>query len=130
MRTAIRRNSDACEYVKNRIPFKNKTRSLWGVVRDPNSGIYCGWMEYDLAKQLRDDIKSGDVTYVVFSYDTPIGWYHSGTHGKKWTIPDAKYSRTTSRHQASLRYWTNTPYVREVKVKRPKNIHEEQEALV
>lgn len=36
--------------------------------------------------------------YVVYSYQTPIAWYANGI----WTMPDVRYSVTTSRHQSSL----------------------------
>lgn len=38
--------------------------------------------------------------YVVYSYTTPIAWLNAdGT----WTVPDVKYSVTTSRHQSKIR---------------------------
>lgn len=40
-----------------------------------------------------------NATYVVYSYDTPIGWFLDD----EWVIPDVKYSVTTSRHQSALR---------------------------
>lgn len=39
-------------------------------------------------------------TYAVFSYATPIAWVTDGV----WTIPTARYSVTTSRHQSAARY--------------------------
>lgn len=39
-------------------------------------------------------------TYVVYSYRTPIAWY-SEKHG--WTVPEVKYSQTTTRHQSVVR---------------------------
>lgn len=39
-------------------------------------------------------------SYVVYSYETPIAW-RDGDGG--WTVPDVKYSRTTSRHQNTVR---------------------------
>jgi hypothetical protein len=39
-------------------------------------------------------------TYAVFSYGTPIAWW-STKHG--WTIPDARYSVTTTAHQGQVR---------------------------
>jgi hypothetical protein len=38
--------------------------------------------------------------YVVYSYWTPIAWFD----GETWTIPDVKYSPTTSRHQNIVRH--------------------------
>lgn len=37
--------------------------------------------------------------YAVHSYLTPIAWYAGG----EWTVPDVKYSRTTTRHQSVVR---------------------------
>lgn len=40
-----------------------------------------------------------DAVYAVWSYDTPIAWENpDGT----WTVPDVKYSVTTSRHQSKI----------------------------
>jgi hypothetical protein len=49
---------------------------------------------YTLA--LMNDIKASDC-YVVFSYQTPIGWVR--TDGGKWRIPPVTYSVSTARHQ-------------------------------
>lgn len=38
--------------------------------------------------------------YVVYSYATPIAWW---TDQAGWTIPEVKYSATTSRHQSIVR---------------------------
>lgn len=38
--------------------------------------------------------------YAVFSYGTPIAWSRHGV----WTVPDARYSVTTTRHQGTTRY--------------------------
>ena len=49
-------------------------------------------------------MRTGDalmvVDYVIYSYGTPIAYRYNG----KWTIPDAKYSVTTSKHQGVVRY--------------------------
>lgn len=37
--------------------------------------------------------------YAVYSYGTPIAWFAHGT----WTVPEVKYSVTTSRHQSAVR---------------------------
>lgn len=42
----------------------------------------------------------GDATYVVYSYDTPIAWW---SEANGWTVPDQRYSVTTSRHQTKVR---------------------------
>lgn len=42
----------------------------------------------------------GYISYIVYSYGTPIAW-HDMNQG--WVIPPVKYSRTTSRHQSTVR---------------------------
>lgn len=41
-----------------------------------------------------------EVTFTITSYATPIAWC-TDTHG--WTVPDVRYSATTSRHQHIVR---------------------------
>lgn len=50
--------------------------------------------------KLLADIARGEVTYVVFSYRTPIAWvYRNGAVN----LPEIKYSKTTSMHQNWVR---------------------------
>lgn len=46
--------------------------------------------------------ETGNKTYVVYSYDTPIAWCPAHKYGM-WTVPAARYSRTTTRHQNRVR---------------------------
>lgn len=54
----------------------------------------------ELPSEHYNTLRSVDPDYVIYSYSTPIAW-HSEEHG--WTIPDVKYSRTTTRHQSVVR---------------------------
>jgi hypothetical protein len=38
------------------------------------------------------------IDYVVYSYATPIAWHTPNG----WTVPDARYSITTTKHQGNL----------------------------
>ena len=58
--------------------------------------IGTGRMPDSEAAQLR----AARIDYVVYSYGTPIAYRANG----EWTIPDAKYSATTSKHQSTIRY--------------------------
>lgn len=81
---ALRRNED----------FQNSTGSLSGRSRREVSGygrLPASWRE-DL-----DRDKEG-VEYVVYSYSTPIAWRKRGV----WTVPDTRYSVTTSQHQGKI----------------------------
>lgn len=48
------------------------------------------------ADLFREHTTSGDVTYIVWSYSTPIAWEHAGI----WYRPAVTYSTTTSKHQS------------------------------
>jgi len=59
-----------------------------------------GYLPAEYRDELLTGWESGTVDYVVYSYGTPIAW-HSVNDG--WNIPPIKYSRTTSRHQSTVR---------------------------
>ena len=83
MRTA---NRDCGALVARREPFTGSN------LRGGPRGIFgsFGWMPHELREQFQEDRPD----YVVWSYATPIAW-----HGRRgWTVPDVRYSPTTSRH--------------------------------
>ncbi len=86
--------------IANRAPFKNG-RSFTG---EAGTTFNTGMMHSETRKPFLDDMSSADTNgadaYVVASYGTPIGWW---VEGLGWTIPDAKYSNTTTNHQHHLR---------------------------
>ena len=83
MRTA---NRDCGALVARREPFTGSN------LRGGPRGIFgsFGRMPHELREQFQEDRPD----YVVWSYATPIAW-----HGRRgWTVPDVRYSPTTSRH--------------------------------
>jgi hypothetical protein len=62
------------------------------------------WFGGRLTGDLRTRFYNDRPTYVVFSYQTPIAWW-SVEHG--WTVPDDRYSATTSRHQGFVQRAVN-----------------------
>ena len=56
-----------------------------------------GLMDGEVRDRWYADVASEQITYVVFSYATPIAWHRKDTG---WTVPSQKYSATTSRHQS------------------------------
>lgn len=77
-------------YLRAREAFKTH-----GAMRAEESApVYTG----HLPAEYSDSARSAD--YVVYSYDTPIAWH---VPGEGWTIPDHKYSVTTSAHQGKVR---------------------------
>jgi hypothetical protein len=88
------------------------TRSSWQEFRDaliapPSPFSTSGSLEgrytqgQETAGQLPEEYQGsfGDADYAVFSYDTPIAWRIDG----QWYMPDYRYSRTTTRHQSTIR---------------------------
>lgn len=60
---------------------------------------WTGYLANGLARILNDRAESGDVTRVIYSYNTPIAWLD----GTVWVIPFARYSITTRvKHQTHL----------------------------
>lgn len=61
--------------------------------------VSTGYLANGLARILKDRVESGDVTRVIYSYNTPIAWLD----GTVWVIPFARYSITTStKHQTRM----------------------------
>jgi hypothetical protein len=78
--------------LRNREEFKT-SGALWGGPAERDYPLFgeLPYQYHDSAKQAR---------YYVYSYRTPIAWENpDGT----WTVPDVKYSVTTSRHQGKIR---------------------------
>ena len=71
-------------------PPANSTMSTWD----------CGRLPGDHVSHLMCDLLTGHVVYIVYSYGTPIAWHTVDTG---WTVPDVRYSATTSRHQGEVR---------------------------
>lgn len=59
-----------------------------------------GSLRGDNLEALLSAVDRHALTYVVYSYQTPIAWH---TDDLGWTIPDTKYSVTTSNHQGVVR---------------------------
>ena len=70
----------------------------YGALRAARKGPYP--VTYgQLSSEYRASVDNAD--YVVFSYVTPIAW-RDRTSGE-WTMPDERYSQTTSCHQGKIR---------------------------
>jgi len=77
-------------YIRSREEFKTHG-SMYGT-ESPE------WRWGRLPVEYRDSVKRA--TYAVMSYSTPIAWY---SEEDGWTVPDVKYSATTSVHQGKVR---------------------------
>lgn len=80
-------------------------------VRDNFRGIVVFWDHYSSTGELPAEWRSAlnkfarDITYVIYSYDTPIAlWVESPGF---WIIPDVRYTRTTDGHQSQIKRLVN-----------------------
>lgn len=93
--------SGARELAKSRAEFKAQNIvGKWFDVR--SQSIRPGELPRKYLEELKADIETEKQNgigrmYVIFSYDTPIGW-NSDVIG--WKKPDHRYSHTTTRHQS------------------------------
>lgn len=87
------------EAVVAKEPFVGPS-SRGGALEDVGHGT--GMLPSNFAEQMRSENPS----YVIKSYQTPVAW-----HGEKgWTVPDVKYSSTTSRLQGTIRRSINAHF--------------------
>lgn len=87
---------NAADLIAVRQPFTTSGALRGGA---PTS-LDCGRLPGDHVSQLMGDLLTGHVDYIVHSYGTPIAWHRVDTG---WTVPDVRYSVTTSRHQGVVR---------------------------
>jgi hypothetical protein len=95
-RQAIQNGVDAQE------PFRTTAGSVKGYIFPQNTIELppMGRLPEEYQKQLKMQIESGLVKFMIYSYGTPIAWVlYSGT----WIVPDVSYSVTTSHHQGIVR---------------------------
>ena len=57
------------------------------------------WLSGETRGAFFQDWNAGRITYIVWSYNTPIAWR---TIESKWVMPDVTYTRTTSKHQGKV----------------------------
>lgn len=97
-RVAIR---DAAPAIAERLPFRTYG-SLRGDCPPEDAMTHhdLGRLDRDHGNRLMLDYLSKRLTFVVYSYATPIAWHRDDVG---WYVPDERYSRTTSRHQSLVR---------------------------
>ena len=74
--------------------------SLSGRMIRNGDALPVGQLPDDYARRLLVDVRNYGPVFVVFSYATPIAWIDANGDA---TIPDVKYSVTTTRHQHTAR---------------------------
>lgn len=65
--------------------------------------ISFGRLPDEYRKQLQAAIRGIHPVYVVWSYDTPIGWVIDRGDVRQPFVPPVRYSMTTTRHQTQAR---------------------------
>ena len=86
-----------------RLPFEGNTMRAGKLEGMVTSGdFYTGYGQLCLHPEVREMLKGKTLSYIVFSYNTPIAWVEEdGTV----VVPDVKYSVTTSRQQGYCQAW-------------------------
>jgi surface antigen len=88
---------DAIHYIATQQEFK--ASALSGVNANTN-GLQGAYGRLDPEEFARFKEVESQVSYVVYSYGTPIAWY---TEGNGWYVVEQKFSVTTSKHQNYVR---------------------------
>lgn len=94
---------DLAHWITNGERFTNSGNTFWGRTSDvitPDSWGAFGQLPEDWKRTLR--ARWEHVTYVVFSYQTPIAWFDNDANA--WIVPEHTYSVTTTRHQFAVSY--------------------------
>ena len=99
MAIASRNRNKIDDAIRNRTDFA--VASMSGTRISARYPVQAGWLNESTneCKRLQSGIARGDVTYVVYSFGTPIGWVENGMG----YVPAVKYSPTTSQHQTIAR---------------------------
>ena len=97
-------NRNAVPLIAKREPFTNATkREGPHVVGRARPTSFHGESEFKGRGHLPEQFLCASLLaadYVVYSYDTPIAWFHDGT----WHYASVAYSPTTSEHQHLVRF--------------------------
>lgn len=92
---------NAADLIAKRQPFTTSGALRASVPTNSTTSTWdCGRLPSDHVNQLAGDLSTGRVDYIVHSYGTPIAWHRTDSG---WTVPDVRYSATTSRHQGEVR---------------------------
>lgn len=89
------------DILRDQKPFQNSTGKFRGEQWKHNVMPSTGQMHESDRRTLNRDLEDYGITYVVWSYGTPIGWRRGDG---VWYSPDAGYSQTTkAKHLSKLR---------------------------
>lgn len=93
--------------VRSYTPFKRGNISA--ITAKTGDFVQIGQLPGFLSDQLYGALLDNDL-YVVYSFQTPIGWSRMNKKNE-WFIPDIRYSSTTIHHQGLLRVITQYPHM-------------------
>ena len=78
-----------------------QTHGALSGIANPSGWIGTGEMPPEHRERLNRDLATGNVTYVIYSYQTPIAWKMRDGSVRR---PRHRYSVTTSQHQGKAGY--------------------------
>lgn len=90
--------------VDSQTPFRTNTGTVRGY-KYPNAGDESGYppmgrLPEEHQKELKILIDKEMIRFIIYSFGTPIAWVH---YSGEWTVPDVRYSVTTTHHQGVVR---------------------------
>lgn len=91
------RSREVTERIQRHEPFQTYG-ALRGEIPGPYGLTSWGRLSGTDLDQLREDDRPGNITYVVYSYATPIGWATPAG----WYKVTQRFSMTTSHHQGKV----------------------------
>lgn len=96
----VNKRTDLAPILSGLVPFANATRSLCGDrVGEVRPSVVHSWLDDEARAAFYADDDANRIDFIVWSYGTPIAWHHANG----WTMPQKRYSATTSHHQGQVR---------------------------
>lgn len=91
---------DLRDILRDQETFSNSTKSFRGRPWNECTVPHVGHMDESERLILRSDIDNYGLTYMVWSYRTPVGWLRNDGY---WRVTQRDYTKTTAKHLGKLR---------------------------
>jgi hypothetical protein len=86
-------------WLNYRSEFSNSNKTFMGVLIPKGGWNSAGRLPTEWYSTFRDRLHAEKISYVVYSYNTPIAWLDTE---QGWIEPDVSYSPTTAQHQSAV----------------------------
>lgn len=82
--------------------FNTNSANVRGRCVNTKSDTWADHLPVEMSIIFRNQIRNGQISYVIYSYNTPIAYLYTNNGYSQWVVPDIRYSVTTSKHQAKV----------------------------